>query len=63
MTETASITNLPTRPLTMAGIFLTGTLGGAVLGAMTNAVNGLVSPYYFVTIMGWYPSGVWKSAD
>lgn len=63
MTETASITSLPTRPLTMAGIFLTGTLGGAVLGAITNSVNGLVSPYYFVTIMGWYDiQDVWRAS-
>lgn len=47
----------------MAGIFLTGVLGGAVLGAMTNAVNGWVSPYYFVIVMRWHEiHDIWRAS-
>jgi len=42
------------RPLDLAGIAATGVLACAFLGATTNAVNGAVSPRYFITILHWY---------
>src|SRR5262249_18668302 len=39
------------RPLALAGIAISGVLAGGFLGGTTNAVNGIVSPRYFVTIL------------
>jgi hypothetical protein len=39
-----------------------GVGGGAVLGAMTNAINGAVSPQFFRNVMGWDNSNIWLSA-
>ena len=39
--------------MALAGLVLTGIVAGAVLGATTNAVNGSVSPLYFVNVLGW----------
>lgn len=41
------------RPMTLFGIAITGVFASACLGAITNAVNGWVSPLYYVTILGW----------
>jgi hypothetical protein len=35
-----------------------GVAAGIVLGALTNAVNGRVSPEYFAAVMGWNPADV-----
>jgi len=38
-------------------------LTGAALGALTNCVNGLVSPLYFCNILGWHDvSDVWRAS-
>ena len=38
-------------------------LASAFLGGSTNAINGLVSPRYFVTIMGWDEfTDVWRAS-
>ncbi len=51
------------RPLDLAAIALTGVLAGGLLGAITNAVNGWVSPLYFVTILGWQDvEDVWRAS-
>src|SRR4051794_21532716 len=51
------------RPLDLAAIAVSGVLAGGFLGATTNAVNGLVSPRYFVTILGWRDvSDVWRAS-
>jgi hypothetical protein len=51
------------RPLTLFGIAVTGVFASAALGAVTNAVNGLVSPQYFVTILGWRGvEDVWRAS-
>ena len=42
-----------TRPVTLFAIAVTGVLASAFLGGSTNAINGLVSPRYFVTVVGW----------
>jgi hypothetical protein len=53
----------PSRPIALAGIALTGVAAGAFIGATTNAVNGLVSPLYFVTILHWQNvDNVWRAA-
>jgi hypothetical protein len=51
------------RPLTLFGIAVTGVFASAALGAVTNAVNGWVSPLYFVTIMRWHGvEDVWRAS-
>jgi hypothetical protein len=53
----------PLRPLDLVGIAVTGVLAGGVLGATTNAVNGAVSPAYFVTVLGWQGvADVWRAS-
>ena len=39
--------------MTLFVIALTGVFTSAGLGAITNAINGWVSPVYFVTVLGW----------
>ena len=41
------------RPFALVALALCGVLASVVVGALTNAVNGKVSPLYFVTILGW----------
>jgi hypothetical protein len=51
------------RPLALAGIAVSGVLASGFLGATTNAVNGRVSPLYFVTILGWHDvTDVWRAS-
>lgn len=53
----------PIRPLALLGIAITSILAGAVVGASTNAINGAVSPTYFVRIMEWQDvSDVWRAS-
>jgi len=53
----------PSRPLTLFAIAVTGVLASACGGAATNAVNGWVSPQYFVTILGWQGvEDVWRAS-
>lgn len=54
---------MPRRPGALTGIGLTAIFIGAVFGLLTNAVNGAVSPTYFVRIMGWYSvPNVWRAS-
>lgn len=39
-----------------------GIAAGVVLGALTNAVNGHVSPEYFAAVMGWNPADAGRLA-
>jgi hypothetical protein len=58
--ETAS--NSP-KPATLVGIALLAVGAGAVLGALTNAVNGAVSPAYFRNILRWHHvEDIWRAA-
>jgi hypothetical protein len=51
------------RPLALAGIAFTGIAASAVFGAATNAVNGAVSPTYFINILGWHDvQNVWRAS-
>ena len=51
------------RPLDLAAIAVMGVALSGFLGATTNAVNGLVSPLYFVTILGWRDvADVWRAS-
>jgi hypothetical protein len=61
MTEMVPETGMQVRPLSLFGIALTGIFTSALLGAATNAINGWVSPTYFITILGWQGIGeVWR---
>ena len=56
------ITRQP-RPLALAAIGVTGVFASGFLGGTTNAVNGAVSPTYFVTILGWHGvEDVWRAS-
>jgi hypothetical protein len=51
------------RPLVLVGIAVIGVLASGFLGGTTNAVNGAVSPLYFVTILGWTGvEDVWRAS-
>ena len=63
MSESDSNPSHRPRPLALAGIAVSGVLASGLLGATTNAVNGRVSPLYFVTILGWHDvSDVWRAS-
>jgi hypothetical protein len=52
----------PGRPWSLAGIAVTGVAASALLGGATNAVNGLVSPTYFRTVLGWHHvENIWRA--
>jgi hypothetical protein len=53
MTESKFEERRPPRPFNLAAVAVTGVLAGGFLGATTNAVNGSVSPLYFITILHW----------
>jgi len=38
------------RPFALVGLFVTGTVAGAALGALCNSINGWLSPHYFRNI-------------
>ena len=51
------------RPLALAGIAVSTVLVSAFFGGSTNAINGWVSPSYFVTILGWRGvENVWRAS-
>lgn len=52
-----------TRPLDLAVIPFLIVVAAMAFGASTNAINGLVSEQYFVTIMGWSDVvSIWRAA-
>lgn len=57
-------TNHPSsRFLSLFGLAITGVVAGVLTGALTNLINGRISPLYFVRIMGWENSdAVWRMA-
>lgn len=63
MASEIPIPRRPTQPLALAGIALSGWLASGFLGGTTNAINGWVSPTYFVTILGWQGvADVWSAS-
>jgi hypothetical protein len=51
------------RPLALVGLAATGVLTGAALGALTNSINGWVSPLYFRNILRWQDvDDVWRAS-
>lgn len=42
------------RALAMGGIAISAMGTGVLVGAVTNAINGAVSPHYFRSVMGWH---------
>ena len=51
------------RPLVLAGIAVCGVLAGGLLGGTTNAINGWVSPTYFITVLRWQGiEDVWRAS-
>lgn len=50
-------------PFDLFGLAMTGVVAGVLTGALTNLINGRVSPLYFVNIMGWSNDDfVWNMA-
>jgi len=51
------------RPGAMIGLAFSGVLLGAILGALTNTVNGWLSPTYFRNIMHWQDvADIWRAS-
>ncbi len=51
------------RPGASISLAFTGVVVGAALGALTNSVNGRVSPLYFRNILGWHEiQDVWRAS-
>jgi len=53
---------LPKKPLALVQIAVILVFAGALIGASTNLINGLVSEIYFKNIMGWNFKGIWIAA-
>jgi hypothetical protein len=63
MTEPVPAVVAPVRPLALFGIAVTGVFGCAALGGVTSAINGWVSPLYFVNVLGWQDvNDVWRAS-
>jgi hypothetical protein len=53
----------PARPLALVGIAVAAILAGTLVGVCTNAIDGAVSPTYFINVMGWqYVSNIWQAS-
>src|SRR6185437_3021109 len=51
------------RPFALAGIAVAGVLASGILGGTTNAINGWISPTYFITILHWQGvEDVWRAS-
>ena len=51
------------RPSAMIGLAFTGVLLGAAFGALTNSINGWISPLYFRNIMRWQDvTDIWRAS-
>lgn len=54
---------ISSRPINLVGLAFTGIFASTVIGAVTNLINGLISPIYFVNIMGWQNiNNVWRAS-
>ena len=52
--ERSAASALSSQVTQVATLFACSLLVGSLLGALTNLVNGHVSPEYFVTVLGWH---------
>jgi hypothetical protein len=51
------------RPGALIGLAFSGVLLGAILGALTNGINGRVSPLYFLSVMRWDDvENIWRAS-
>ena len=51
------------RPMALAAVAVSGVFASGFFGGATNAVNGAVSPTYFVNILGWHGvEDVWRAS-
>ena len=51
------------RPFALVGLAVTGIVAGAVLGALTNGINGWMSPLYFRNMLRWQDvEDVWRAS-
>ena len=63
MSETALTGTVQQRSIALFGIAATAVLASGLLGGVTNSINGLVSPQYYVAILHWHEVGdVWRAA-
>ena len=63
MADLAASTVAQTRPLPLVGLLATGVVASACLGGITNAINGRVSPLYFVRVVRWHEfEDVWRAS-
>lgn len=61
--ESARKTGPLVQTLSLLAVVMTGVFASAVLGAITTAINGWVSPYYFVVVLRWdHVEDVWRAA-
>ena len=50
-------------PFALIGIVVTGIIAGATLGALTNSINGFLSPLYYRNILRWHDvENVWRAS-
>src|SRR5271165_6158085 len=50
-------------PVALIGLAVTGILAAAALGAVTNGINGWISPLYFRNILRWHDvADVWRAS-
>ena len=52
-TQSPASDPLRARPLEIGALLPLGIAGGAVTGALLDAINGWISPLYFAIVMGW----------
>lgn len=58
-----TISNSTTSPINLLGIAGATILFGALMGGLTNSINGSVSPIYFVNLFGWQDvQNVWRAS-
>jgi hypothetical protein len=61
--DAGKIDTQPIQPIALLLIAATAVVGGAVIGASTNAINGAVSQEYFRNIMRWHEvEGIWRAS-
>lgn len=54
--------NISKTPKTLMAIALSSIILGSLFGALTNIINGAVSPFYFELVMGWRFNNIWKAS-